>query len=101
MARKGLIESNKRKKRIVDQYKKKREALKISIRNQSLSLEERFECVLKLAKLPRNSSSVRVRSRCSVSGRSRGVYRKFALSRIAFRDLALSGCLPGVKKSSW
>ncbi|ETZ07195.1 30S ribosomal protein S14 [Holospora obtusa F1] len=101
MARKGLIESNHRKKRIVQRDKLKRSLLKKTIRDKSISLEERFGCVLKLSKMPRNGSAVRVRERCILTGRSRGVYRFFSLSRIKFRELALVGDLPGVKKSSW
>ncbi|PPE03646.1 30S ribosomal protein S14 [Holospora curviuscula] len=101
MAKKGLIENNHRKKKIVQRDKLKRFSLNKSIHDKSLSLEERFKYVLKLSKLPRNGSAVRIRNRCMLTGRSRGVYRLFALSRIKFRELALAGDLPGVKKSSW
>ncbi|OJU73399.1 MAG: 30S ribosomal protein S14 [Alphaproteobacteria bacterium 40-19] len=101
MARKGLVESNNRKKRLVEQDKQKRERLKDIIRSKTSTLEQRFEAVLKLSKLPRNGSAVRVRSRCVLTGRPRAVYRMFGLSRIAFREEALRGHLPGVKKSSW
>ena len=70
-------------------------------RDRSLPPEERFQAYLKLAELPRNGAAVRVRNRCAVSGRSRGYYRKFRLSRIALRDLASIGQVPGVVKSSW
>ena len=101
MARKGLIESNHRKEALVKKYKHKRSALKRKVYDKNLSLEERFKSVLELSKLPRNGSGVRVRGRCILTGRSRGLYRFFALSRIKFRELALSGALPGVRKSSW
>jgi small subunit ribosomal protein S14 len=78
-----------------------RDALKKIIKNRSLSLEERIDANLKLAEMPRNSSFTRVRNRCELSGRPRGFYRKFKLSRIALRELASEGFLPGVTKSSW
>ncbi|ETZ04766.1 MULTISPECIES: 30S ribosomal protein S14 [Holospora] len=101
MARKGLIESNHRKKKMVQRDRLKRSSLKKIIHDRSIPLEDRFNHVLKLSKMPRNGSLVRVRGRCALTGRSRGVYRFFALSRIKFRELALTGDLPGVRKSSW
>ena len=83
------------------QYKNKREKLLSTANDKNLSAEDRFEARLKLAQLPRNSSKNRIRNRCLITGRPRGVYRKFGLSRIAFRDLASDGKLPGVVKSSW
>ena len=71
------------------------------INDQSLSYEERQEYRLKLEKLPKNSNRIRIRNRCNVTGRPRGVYRKFGLSRITFRELALNGMIPGVSKASW
>lgn len=79
----------------------KRKALKDAIRNREVSVEERFDAVMKLAAMPRNGAKVRVRSRCLLSGRARGVYRKLKLSRIALRELASLGQIPGMTKSSW
>ena len=101
MAKKSAIERNKNRKRLVKRYKAKRAELKAVARNASATPEERFHAQLKLAALPRNSSAVRIRNRCQLSGRSRGVYRKFGLSRIALRDLASKGQIPGMLRSSW
>ena len=79
----------------------KRAELKRIANDESLSLEERFQARLKLAELPRNSSAVRIRNRCEISGRPRGVYRKLRMSRIAIRDLGSNGMIPGLVKSSW
>ena len=78
-----------------------RDALKAVIMNKETDMEERFDAVMKLAKMPRNSAKVRIRNRCEVSGRPRAFYRKFKLSRIALRELASAGQIPGVIKSSW
>jgi len=101
MAKKSSIERNKKRERLGTQYAEKRAALKAIANDRDLSPEERFNAAMKLAKLPRNSSKVRVRLRCAISGRPRGNYRKFKLSRIALRDLASTGQIPGVVKSSW
>lgn len=101
MAKTSVLERNKKRQRLVVKYAAKREALKAMAKDASLSPEERFNARLKLAQLPRNSSSVRVRLRCDVSGRGRGNYRKFRLSRIALRELASQGQIPGMVKSSW
>lgn len=101
MARKGLIESNARKKEMARRFLEKRNQLKACIRKKDVPLDERFEKVLELAKLPRNGSLTRFRSRCMMTGRPRGVYRFCQLSRIAFRDEAMAGRLPGVTRSSW
>lgn len=101
MAKKSAIETNLRRKRLVEKYKSKREALKAIVANRELSAEERFMAQVKLSELPRNSSPVRVRNRCQITGRPRGVYSEFGVSRIAFRDMGSFGLLPGVKKSSW
>jgi small subunit ribosomal protein S14 len=101
MAKKGKIESNEKRKRLVKKYAKKRAALLAIARDRSRPIEERFEAQMKLAKLPRNSAPVRVRNRCELTGRPRGYYRKFRLSRIALRELANRGLLPGVTKASW
>ena len=86
---------------MVTKYKQKRLALKNKIKNKNLALEERFKLQSKLNDLPKDSSRVRVRNRCEITGRSRGVYRKFGLSRIKLRELAMDGVLPGVIKASW
>ena len=101
MAKKSSIEKNKRRRKLVSRYAEKRDALKKVAREQSLSLEERFQARLKLAELPRNSSSVRIRNRCEVTGRPRGTYRKLNVSRIALRELGSAGMIPGLVKSSW
>lgn len=101
MAKKGTVETNERRKRLTAKYAAKRAELKQVIKNKEGDPEERFEAVLQLAKLPRNGAKIRVRNRCNLSGRPRGYYRKFGLSRIALRDLASEGQIPGVTKSSW
>lgn len=101
MAKVCMIERDKKRKKLVDRYKNKRAELKAIIKDQSVSPEERFQATLKLAELPRNSSKTRMRNRCALTGRPRSYYRKFNLSRIAVRDLASRGELPGVVKSSW
>jgi small subunit ribosomal protein S14 len=101
MAKKSAVEKNKRRKRLVAQYAGKRARLKEIARDRSLPPEERFQAFLKLAELPRNSAAVRVRNRCELSGRPRGYYRKFRLSRIALRELGSVGQIPGMVKSSW
>lgn len=101
MAKKSLMERNKKRERMAKQYAAKRARLKAIARDQSLPMEEQFNARLKLAELPRNSARVRVRLRCEMTGRPRGNYRKFKLSRIGLRELALSGQIPGMVKSSW
>lgn len=101
MAKKSAIAKNKKRKRMVEQYKDQREELKSIWLDESRSDEEREAAHRKLCSLPRNSSPVRVRNRCALTGRPRGYYRKFGLSRIALRDCALRGDLPGVIKASW
>jgi small subunit ribosomal protein S14 len=101
MAKKSAIEKNQRRRAMVAKYAAKRQELKAIVSDRSRDPEERFEATLQLAKLPRNSSPTRVRNRCAMTGRPRGYYRKFALSRIALRELASSGQIPGVVKSSW
>src|ERR1700716_3277277 len=101
MAKKSSIEKNNRRARMVKQYAGKRAKLKAMAVDDKLQPEERFAARLKLAKLARNSSPTRVRNRCEITGRPRAVYRKFKLSRLALRELASSGALPGVVKSSW
>ncbi len=101
MAKKSAIEKNKRRKKMSQQLANKRAALRAIARDRTLGREERFQAYLKLAKLPRNSTPSRVRNRCELSGRPRGYYRKFRLSRIALRELASVGQVPGMVKSSW
>ena|ERR1700722_15336426 len=101
MAKTSSIEKNLYRERMVKQYAGRRMRLKDIANNESLPAEERFRARLKLAELPRNSSPSRVRSRCQLTGRPRAVYRKFKLSRIALRELACAGLIPGMTKSSW
>ncbi|MBB4212379.1 small subunit ribosomal protein S14 [Rhodothalassium salexigens DSM 2132] len=95
------MENNKKRARLAKQYAAKRARLKAISEDLSLPEDERFLARLKLAELPRNAAPTRVRNRCEVSGRPRGFYRKFKMSRIALRDLASEGKVPGVVKSSW
>jgi small subunit ribosomal protein S14 len=101
MAKTSSIEKNLRRERMSKQYANRRQRLKDVANNESLAPEERFKARLKLAELPRNSSPTRIRSRCELTGRPRAVYRKFKLSRIALRELASAGMIPGMTKSSW
>jgi small subunit ribosomal protein S14 len=101
MAKTSSIERNKKRERLSKKYAARREKLRAAALNEALPLEERFAARLKLAQLPRNSSPTRYRNRCELSGRPRGVYRKVKLSRIALRDLASKGQIPGMIKSSW
>jgi small subunit ribosomal protein S14 len=101
MAKKSAVEKNKARKKMVDRFAEKRAALKLVARDRTLPPEERFQAYLKLAELPRNSTKGRLRNRCQVTGRPRGVYRKFKLSRITLRELASVGQIPGMVKSSW
>jgi small subunit ribosomal protein S14 len=101
MAKKSMLEKNNRRRRLTKQKSATRAALKAKIMDKATTMEDRFAAVMKLAKMPRNSAKVRIRNRCELSGRPRGTYRKFKLSRIALRDLATSGQIPGVIKSSW
>jgi len=101
MAKKSSIEKNELRRRLSVKFDAKRRALQEMTRDQKLPPEERFAAHLKLAKLPRNSSRVRIRNRCGLTGRPRAYYRKFNLSRIALRDLASAGRIPGAVKASW
>ncbi|MCA1952089.1 MAG: 30S ribosomal protein S14 [Hyphomicrobiales bacterium] len=101
MAKKGMVEKNKRRQKLSQQYAGKRAALKAIIMNKELPIEERFAATLKLAELPRNSAENRFRLRCEVTGRPRANYRKFKMSRIALRELGNKGLVPGLVKSSW
>jgi small subunit ribosomal protein S14 len=101
MAKKSQVNRNAKREKMVAQYAARRAALKAKADDMRVSPEERFEARLKLAKLPRNSAKVRVHHRCELSGRSKGYYRKLKLSRIALRDLANFGQIPGMTKASW
>jgi len=101
MAKKSAIEKNKQRQRLVKKYAAKREALRAIIHDRDKPIEERIQAQLKLSSLPRNSAPTRVRNRCEVSGRPRAYYRKLKMSRIALRDMASQGKIPGMVKSSW
>ena len=101
MAKLSSINKNNRRISLSNKFYKKREKLKKIIMNKKLPLEERFKAQQKLSSLPRNSSKIRIRNRCQITGRPHGVYRKLKISRIALRDLGLAGLIPGMTKSSW
>ena len=101
MAKTSAIQRNLKRIKLAKKFLKKRQNLKEIINNRKLPLEERFKAQLKLAKIPRNSARIRIRNRCEISGRPHGVYRKLKISRIALRDLASKGKIPGMTKSSW
>ena len=101
MAKKSAVEKNNRRKRMVARKGARRQTLRATIRDRSLPMEERFAAVLKLSEEPRDSARTRIRNRCELSGRPRGFDRKLRMSRIALRDLASMGQVPGVVKSSW
>jgi len=101
MAKSSSIQKNKSRYKLIEKFIEKRKLLKSKVMDKSLSLEDRIKFQNKLNELPRNSSSIRHRNRCELTGRSRGVYRKFGLSRIKIRELSMTGNLPGVVKSSW
>lgn len=101
MAKTSMIERNEKRRRLVKKGENKRAKLKAIIKNKDLPADERFQAMMKLAEMPRNGAKIRIRNRCALSGRPRGYYRKMNLSRIALRDLASRGELPGVTKSSW
>ena len=101
MAKKSAVQKNLKRIKMANRYEKKRNELKKIIMNKKLELAERFAAQLKLDKLPKNSSRVRIRNRCGISGRPHGYYRKLKISRIALRDMASAGKIPGIIKSSW
>ena len=101
MAKLSAINKNNRRIKLSNKFSKKRKLLKNIVMNKKLSLEERFKAQQKLSKLPRNSAKNRVMNRCLITGRPHGVYRKLKISRIALRELALKGRIPGMTKSSW
>ena len=101
MAKKSSIEKNARRDRLTKQMTPRRVRLKAIARDRDAAPEDRFEAQLKLSEMPRNSSQTRLRNRCALTGRPRGYYRKFKMSRIAVRELASAGQIPGMTKSSW
>ena len=101
MAKKSAVQKNLKRIKMANRFEKKRMKLKKIIMNKKLELAERFAAQLKLDKLPKNSSKVRIRNRCGISGRPHGYYRKLKISRIALRDMASAGKIPGIIKSSW
>lgn len=101
MAKISKVVKNEKRKNLVKQYAERRAAFKKIINNPASTPEQVDEAVMKLQKLPRDASPIRVRNRCSQTGRTRGFLRKFGMSRIALRELALEGQIPGVTKSSW
>lgn len=101
MAKKSAVERNKKRERMTARFAEKRAALKAIINDRELPIEDRFDAQLKLAKLPRNGAPSRIRNRCELTGRPRGVYRKLKMSRIALRELGSRGEVPGMVKSSW
>jgi small subunit ribosomal protein S14 len=101
MAKKSAIEKNNRRMRLTKQFAAKRAKLKAASVDKNLGDQERFAARLKLAELPRNSAPNRVRNRCEITGRPRGVYRKLRMSRIALREMGNDGKIPGMVKSSW
>ena len=101
MAKKSSIEKNKRRIKLAEQYLTKRLALKQLIMNKETSIDDRFQAQLKLSKMRRNGARSRIRNRCSMTGRPRGYHNRVKLSRIALRELASKGQIPGMNKSSW
>ena len=101
MAKKSMIEREKKRERLVKKYAAKRAALKDVINDESKPMEERFRATLKLAELPRNSSATRLHNRCQLTGRPHAYYRKLKVSRIMLRELGSMGQIPGLVKSSW
>ena len=101
MAKTSAVQRNLKRIKLAKKFANKRKNLKMIINNKKLPLDERFAAQLKLAKIPRNSAKIRIRNRCEITGRPHGVYRKLRISRIALRDLASNGKIPGMTKSSW
>lgn len=101
MAKTSSVEKNARRRKLAKKFSGKRSRLKAIVQNQSLPIEERFAAQLKLSQLPRNSAPTRIRNRCEMTGRPRAFYRKLRMSRLALRELANQGQIPGMVKSSW
>ena len=101
MAKLSSVQKNLNRQKLIEKFSNKRKVLKKKIMDKTISIEERLKLQNKLNNLPRNSANIRYRNRCKLTGRTRGVYRKFGLSRIKIRELSMSGDLPGMVKSSW
>ena len=101
MAKTSAIQRNLKRIKMSKKYENRRKKLRAIVRNKKLPLNERFAAQLKLSKLPKNSSKIRIRNRCEITGRPHGVYRKLKISRIALRQMASAGKIPGMTKSSW
>ena len=101
MAKQSQVLRDRKREKLIEKYAEKRRELRKRLNDATVSIDEKLEIQQKFAKLPRNSCPTRLNRRCRISGRSRSYYRKFGISRIALRDLALKGHLPGVRKSSW
>ena len=101
MAKTSSVEKNEHRRKLARKFGGKRSRLKAIVMNKELPIEERFEATMKLARLPRNSAKSRIKNRCEISGRPRAYYRKLRMSRVALRDLASKGLIPGMVKSSW
>ena len=101
MAKLSSVQKNLNRQKLIEKFSNKRKVLKKKIMDKTISIEERLKLQNKLNDLPRNSANIRYRNRCKLTGRTRGVYRKFGLSRIKLRELTMLGSLPGVVKSSW
>src|SRR3990167_2094342 len=101
MAKKSMIVKNQKRVELAKKFEAKRKSLVAILKNEEASIEDKMEASARLSKLPKNSSKIRVRNRCALTGRPRGYMKFFDLSRIAFRELASDGKLPGVKKTSW
>jgi len=101
MAKKSSIEKNERRRRMTKNTAGKRAKLKAIVMDKKVSIEDRFNAVLKMSELPRNSAKERIRNRCLISGRPRAVYRKLGMSRLALREYGAKGLIPGLVKSSW
>jgi len=101
MAKKSAVETNERRRKLVQDQAAKRARLKAIVNDKTLPIEERFQATLKLAQMPRNGARIRIRNRCEVTGRPRAFYRKLKMSRIALRELGNQGVIPGLVKSSW
>jgi len=101
LAKLSQVLRDQRRIKLIEKYAEKRAELRKRLNDPNVSMEEKYEIQEAFAKLPRNSCPTRLKRRCKISGRARGYYRKFGMSRIAFREMALKGQLPGVRKSSW
>ena len=101
MAKKSSVAKNLRRQKIVEQYASKRKELKKIIKSPKSSFDEKRLAFMQLEKMPRDANPIRVRNRCNLTGRPRGYYRKFGLSRISLREMANNGKIPGITKASW